>query len=130
MSQFDGTNQRRFKRVEFPGARPIRLFAYEPSPSSAPSSFVYADVIDISLGGMCLALEANQVFGVSERVVLDFRDHQLDAASPLAEPVTACIRWVDQSPPLFVIGVQFDSCITVIPDLMTERRHARRFPPG
>ena len=130
MSQFDGIDRRRFKRVEFPGARPIRLYAPESSQHSDLRGWVYADVINISLGGMCLALEANHVFEVNESVLLDFCDHQLDAASPLAEPVMARIRWVDQSPPLLAIGVQFDSCIKAIPDLMSERRHSRRRPPG
>ena len=129
VSQRDGTNQREFERIVLPGTRPIRL--YSPQPEQAEGNpWVYADIIDISVGGMCLALEANRVLAVDDRLILDFRDHQPSAASPLAEPVSARIRWVDQSPLLLTVGVQFNAPIDAIPDLMTERRTARRFPAG
>ena len=129
VSQRDGTNQREFERIVLPGTRPIRL--YFPQPEQAEGNpWVYADIIDISVGGMCLALEANRVLAVDDRLVLDFRDHQPSAESPLAAPVNARIRWVDQSPLLLTVGVQFDAPIDAIPDLMTERRTARRFPAG
>ena len=84
-----------------------------------------ADILDISLGGLCLLVmhdTAALPLGEDARVQLDLRAQPgFGRAS-----VTGSIRWFVESGFVLSLGVSFDQPFTEFPELLPCRRAARR----
>ena len=96
-----------------------------PSPGcEARTQWFYADILDISLGGLCLLITENHDLQVGQRLLVDFKVHR---ATDLHR-VAAMVRWFVRSGTVTTMGVGFSEALPLLPQLLPERRTRLRDP--
>ncbi|MEX0589150.1 MAG: PilZ domain-containing protein [Cyanobium sp.] len=115
--------QRRHERQVAPPCRPVpvQLLLQNGSPQT---EWFYADILDISLGGLCLLITENHTFDVGHSLLVDFKAHR----GGDLHRVPGLVRWFVRSGSVTTMGVGFDEPLTEIPQLLPERRTRLRNP--
>jgi hypothetical protein len=115
--------QRRYERTVAPPCRPvpIQLLSSESEPRT---EWFYADILDISLGGLCLLITENHDLQVGQKLLVDFKVHR---ASDLHR-VAGLVRWFVRSGTVTTMGVGFSEPLPLLPQLLPERRNRLRDP--
>jgi hypothetical protein len=115
--------ERRFERLVVPPCRPLPIQLL--SPDGEPrTEWFYADILDISLGGLCLLITENHEFQVGQRLLVDFKVHRandLDRADGM-------VRWFVRSGTVTTLGLGFSEALSQLPQLLPERRNSLRDP--
>jgi len=106
-----GLNSRRHPREQAPPCRPIKVR------HSLTVGFT-ADILDISLGGLCLLITDGQELNVGQALELDFGGHRMPEPMQHRGPVQARLRWYVRSGPVTTLGVGFDSPLPELPELL------------
>jgi len=122
-AEWSGPNQRKLERFAVQGTRPIALRPLGPGGLPA-GPWVLADILDISLGGLCLLVSGLQELGRGQPLELDLRCHP-DFGVPRLE---VDVRWCISSESFTTLGIAFPVPLSVLPELELERRHERRDP--
>ncbi len=107
----DGHDTRRHPRELPPPCRPIRV-------QLASNAWFSADILDISLGGLCLLITDPQDLCVDQPVTLDFAAHRLPDGLLNSGPVQARLRWFVRSGPVTTMGVGFFIPLPELPELL------------
>ena len=122
-SDWSGPDARKLERFPVQGTRPIAMRPL--GPDGAPiAPWVLADILDISLGGLCLLVSGPLVLERGQHLQLDLRSHP--DFGVLRFEVEA--RWWMSSESFSTIGVAFPVQLRTIPELELERRGVRRDP--
>lgn len=118
-----GRDLRRLERFPVAGSRPIAL---RPLDAQAQPSgpWVLADILDISLGGLCLLLNGSLELRAGQLLQLDLRSHP---NFPWVR-VDVEARWWISSESFSTLGLAFPYQLESIPRLELERRGRRRDP--
>ncbi|MCP9776558.1 PilZ domain-containing protein [Cyanobium sp. Tous-M-B4] len=115
--------QRRFERLVAPPCRPVPIQLL--SPDGEPrTEWFYADILDISLGGLCLLITENHELQVGQRLLVDFKVHR---ATDLHR-VAGLVRWFVRSGTVTTMGLGFSEPLSLLPQLLPERRNRLRDP--
>jgi hypothetical protein len=115
--------QRRFERSVAPPCRPVPIQLL--SPDGEPrTEWFYADILDISLGGLCLLITENHELQVGQRLLVDFKVHR---AADLHR-VAGVVRWFVRSGTVTTMGLGFSEALPQLPQLLPERRNRLRDP--
>ena len=118
-----GDCQRRYERLVAPPCPPVLIQL--PSPGGeAPIEWFYADILDISLGGLCLLITEKHDLQVGQRLLVDFKVH---LATDLHR-VAGFVRWFVRSGTFTTMGVGFSKPLPQLPQLLPERRNRLRDP--
>ncbi|MFZ9534902.1 MAG: PilZ domain-containing protein [Vulcanococcus sp.] len=105
--------RRRDQRISVGSVLPVRLRLL---PAGAPPGpWMTADILDISLGGLALLLDAAQPLRQGSSSQLDFSNHPGFPGSPLA----AELRWREPMGELQLVGVQLEQPLASLPALVT-----------
>ncbi|MCX5939645.1 MAG: PilZ domain-containing protein [Cyanobium sp. LacPavin_0818_WC50_MAG_67_9] len=114
---------RRHERLVAPPCRPvpIQLLLQDGSPRT---EWFYADILDISLGGLCLLITESHTTEVGQSVLVDFKAHR----SSDLHRVPGLVRWFVRSGSVTTIGLGFAEPLRDLPELLPERRHRLRNP--
>ena len=114
---------RRFERLVAPPCRPVPIQLL--SPDGEPrTEWFYADILDISLGGLCLLISENHDLQVGQKLLVDFKVHR---ATDLHR-VEGLVRWFVRSGIFATMGVGFSKPLPLLPQLLPERRNRLRDP--
>ena len=115
--------QRRFERLVAPPCRPVPIQLL--SPDGEPrTEWFYADIIDISLGGLCLLITENHEIQVGQGLLVDFKVHRANDLHRVA----GMVRWFVRSGTVTTMGVGFSEVLPLLPQLLPERRTRLRDP--
>ena len=114
---------RRHERLVAPPCRPvpIQLLHQDGSPRT---EWFYADILDLSLGGLCLLIAESHAIEVGHRVMVDFKAHR----SSDLHRVPGLVRWFVRSSIVTTMGLGFAEPLRDIPELLPERRTRLRNP--
>jgi hypothetical protein len=114
---------RRHERLVAPPCRPvpIQLLQQDGSPRS---EWFYADILDISLGGLCLLITESHPLEVGHGVLVDFKAHR----SSDLHRVPGLVRWFVRSGSVTTMGLGFADPLHDLPELLPERRTRLRNP--
>ncbi len=77
-----------------------------------------ADILDISLGGLCLLITDHQDLCVDQLLTLDFSAHRRPDGIQYPGPVQARLRWFVRSGPVTTMGVGFVIPLQELPELL------------
>jgi hypothetical protein len=102
---------RRFPRQQPPLCRPLKALL----PAAGCFS---ADILDISLGGVCLLITHNQELRIGQAVTIDFCAHRLPEVLQCRGLVQARLRWYVRSRSVTTMGVGFDAPLPEMPELL------------
>jgi hypothetical protein len=102
---------RRHRREQAPPCRPLKVML----PAAGCFS---ADILDISLGGVCLLITQNQELRIGQPVTLDFSAHRLPEVLQSRGLVEARLRWYVRSGPVTTMGVGFAVPLKELPELL------------
>lgn len=102
---------RRFPRQHPPLCRPLKALL------PAAGCFC-ADILDISLGGVCLLITHNQELRIGLAMTLDFSAHRLPEVLQSRGMVQARLRWYVRSRTVTTMGVGFDAPLQELPGLL------------
>ncbi|MEB3265123.1 MAG: PilZ domain-containing protein [Cyanobacteriota bacterium] len=107
-------SRRRFTRLQVPAGPAIGLCGLAADGAWAPCAMP-ADILDISLGGLCLLIHDRQAFQPGDRLLLLVDSQPGFGVGQL----TGSIRWMRCSglAGVCVTGVAFDRPLTVLPRL-------------
>ncbi|KEF42042.1 MAG: hypothetical protein ER33_07940 [Cyanobium sp. CACIAM 14] len=83
-----------------------------------------SDILDVSVGGMCLLAADHQTPELGEWLLLDLRAHPGFGQIRLE----AKLRWFVRAHFALTFGVAFASPLAAVPELAVERRSLRRDP--
>ena len=115
--------QRRHERLVAPPCRPVPIQLLQPD--GAPrTEWFYADILDISLGGLCLLITESHTIEVGQSVLVDFKAHR---TSDLHR-VPGLVRWFVRSGTVTTMGLGFADPLRDLPELLPERRTRLRNP--
>lgn len=118
-----GDCQRRYERLVAPPCPPVLIQL--PSPGGeAPIEWFYADILDISLGGLCLLITEKHDLQVGQTLLVDFKVH---LATDLHR-VAGFVRWFVRSGTFTTMGVGFSKPLPQLPQLLPELRNRLRDP--
>jgi hypothetical protein len=92
------------------------------------SNWFCADILDISLGGLCLLIANSHEMEVGAAITVDFKAHQLPASFAGGTCLAATLRWFVHSGFVTTMGVGFSQPMLELPVLLSERRHKSRDP--
>ncbi len=121
LSPDDG--QRRHERLVALPCPPVLIQL--PSPGGeARAEWFYADILDISLGGLCLLITGNHDLQVGQALVVDFNVHR----TADLHQVEGFVRWFVSSGTFTTMGMGFSEPLPQLPQLLPERRHSPRDP--
>ena len=120
---WNGREHRRLERYPVAGSRPIALRPLDPDGQPA-GSWMLADILDISLGGLCLLITGSLELQPGQMLELDLRSHP---NFPWVR-VTVQTRWWISADSFSTLGLSFEPQLTTIPRLAMERRGQRRDP--
>jgi len=114
---------RSHERLVAPPCRPvpIQLLQLDGSPRT---EWFYADILDISQGGLCLLITESHAIAVGHGVMVDFKAH----LSGDLHPVPGLVRWFVRSGIFATMGVGFSKPLPLLPQLLPERRTSLRDP--
>ena len=102
---------RRHPRELAPPCHPIKV-------QISPGTCFSADILDISLGGLCLLITDHQELSVDQLFTLDFAARRLPEAFEQRGPVQARLRWYVRSGPVTTMGVGFVVPLPELPELL------------
>ncbi len=102
---------RRFPRQEASLCRPLKVLL----PAAGCFS---ADILDISLGGVCLLITHSQELRIGQAVTLDFSAHRLPEVLQSRSLVEARLRWFVRSGSVTTMGVGFAAPLPELPELL------------
>lgn len=120
--------RRRHPRLVAPPCRPITVRCLVGGEAD-PQPWLYADILDISLGGLCLLITAELALELGQRFSVDFRAHRLpDAGERSHSCLTASLRWFVHSGYVSTLGLGFEQPLAALPELLPERRQRLRDP--
>ena len=122
-SDWSGPDARKLERFPVQGTRPIAMRLLGPDGTPA-APWVLADILDISLGGLCLLVSGPLVLERGQHLQLDLRSHP--DFGVLRLEVEA--RWWMSSESFSTLGIAFPAQLRAIPELDLERRRDRRDP--
>ena len=116
-------SQRRHERHVAPPCRPvpIQLLLQDDAPRT---DWFYADILDISVGGLCLLITESHHLAVGHKLLVDFKVHRATDQ----HRVPGLVRWFVRSGSVTTMGVGFEEPLAQIPDLLPERRNRLRNP--
>ena len=116
-------SRREHQRNSVVACRPIGLQLIDPA-GPAASPWFQADILDVSLGGLCLLLmeDVPLELAPSMRLCLDVRPHPSFGTDVL--PVE--LRWFVRSGLIVSLGVGFLEPLQELPELLVCRRSQRR----
>lgn len=115
--------QRRHERLVAPPCPPVLIQL--PSPGGeARTEWFYADILDISLGGLCLLITGNHDLQVGQTLLVDFNVHRTTDLHRVA----GFVRWFVRSGTFNTMGVGFSEPLPQLPQLLPERRSSPRDP--
>ena len=120
---WDGPNKRRMRRFQVAGSRPVFLRSAEAG-DEGEGQWLVADILDMSLGGLCLLIADSLDLKPEQRVELDLRPHP---QFPWLR-VTVEVRWWINAGSFTTLGVVVPAPLETIPRLEQERRGSRRDP--
>lgn len=121
-------SSRRHLRLVAPPCRPITVRCLVGGEAD-PQPWLYADILDISLGGLCLLITAELSLELGQRFSVDFRAHRLAEADQRPHScLTASLRWFVHAGYVTTLGLGFEQPLTALPDLLPERRQRLRDP--
>ena len=114
---------RRYERLVAPPCPPVLIQL--PSPGGeARTEWFYADILDISLGGLCLLISGNHDLQVGQTLQVDFNVHRTTDLHRVA----GFVRWFVRSGTFTTMGVGFCEPLPQLPQLLPERRNSPREP--
>lgn len=116
---------RYYPRLVAPPCRPVMVRIES---QSEPSSWFCADILDISLGGLCLLIAKSHEMEVGDAITVDFKAHQLPASFGGDTCLAATLRWFVHSGFVTTMGIGFTQPMQELPVLLSERRHQSRDP--
>ncbi len=123
-----GACRRRHPRLVAPPCRPITVRCLDGGEAD-PQPWLYADILDISLGGLCLLITAELALELGQPFIVDFRAHRLPDAHERPDCcLQATLRWFVHSGYVSTLGLGFDHQLLALPDLLPERRQRLRDP--
>ena len=122
-SDWNGPESRKLERFPVQGTRPIAMRPLRPDGCPA-GPWMLADILDISLGGLCLLLSGPLELERGQHLQLDLRSHP--DFGVLRLEVEA--RWWMSSEIFSTLGIAFPVQLPAIPELELERRRERRDP--
>ena len=114
---------RRYERLVAPPCRPVPIQLLQPD-GSPRSEWFYADILDLSLGGLCLLITESHAIEVGHGVLVDFKVHR----SSDLHPVPGLVRWFVRSGSVTTMGLGFAEPFRDLPELLPERRTRLRNP--
>ena len=115
--------QRRYERLVAPPCPPVLIQL--PSPGAeARTQWFYADILDISLGGLCLFITGNHDLQVGQALLVDFHVHR----TADLHQVAGFVRWFVRSSTFITMGIGFSEPLPQLPQLLPERRNSHRDP--
>jgi hypothetical protein len=117
--------KRQHPRLVAPPCRPVTLRIEGPA---QPSRWFYADILDISYGGLCVLITDSQDLEVGEMLTVDFKAHRLPASFGSETRIPATLRWFVRSGHVTTMGVGFGQPLSELPELLPERRNRLRDP--
>jgi hypothetical protein len=115
--------QRRHERLVAPPCRPVPIQLLQPD-GSPRTEWFYADILDISLGGLCLLITESHTLEVGHGVLVDFKAHR----SSDLHRVPGLVRWFVRSGSVTTMGLGFADPLRDLPELLPERRTRLRNP--
>ena len=121
-------NQRRYERLEAPPCRPLTARLEGETPDAPPSQWFSADILDISLGGVCVLITGTPDMHLGQRMTLDFKAHRLPESLQPQTLIAARLRWFMQSGFVSTLGISFETPLPELPELLAERRQQGRDP--
>jgi hypothetical protein len=98
------------------------------TPDEPASQWFSADILDISLGGVCVLITGTPDMQLGQRVTLDFKAHRLPESLQPQTLIAARLRWFVRSGLVSTLGISFDMPLPELPELLAERRLQRRDP--
>lgn len=116
-------DKRRLRRYQVAGSRPV-LFRPVIPQSQDELPWLVADILDISLGGLCLLLSGSLELSADQCVELDLQAHPQFPWTRL----TVEVRWWISAGTFTTLGIVFPAPLASIPRLEQERRGVRRDP--
>jgi hypothetical protein len=117
---------RRHPRLVAPPCRPITLCHVD---GGAESGWLYADILDISLGGLCVLVTVPMELEAGQQFRLDFRAHRLPPAeAQVGSCLSATLRWYVHAGYVTTLGFGFEQPLSALPELLPERRQRLRDP--
>lgn len=122
-SEWNGPEARKLERFPVQGTRPIAMRPLGPDGQPA-GPWVLVDILDISLGGLCLLVSGPLELERGQHLQLDLRSHP-DFRALRLEVVA---RWWMSSDSFSTLGISFPYQLSTIPELDLERRRDRRDP--
>lgn len=114
------------QRMTAPGARPLWLRLTKEHSNAASGSPIYADIIDICKGGLCLMLDSTAGLRPGAEIEVDFSLHQPCDGSVFQRPWKAVLCWIAECESIITLGLSFTSPLPELPVLLTERRGCNR----
>ena len=121
--QWLGHEQRRLERFPVQASRPIALRLLDEH-LEIQGNWVLADILDISLGGLCLMLSGSLKLQAGQTVQLDLHAHPDFGDVRL----NGQVRWCRSAAGFTTVGVAFPTPLTRLPRLELERRSKQRDP--
>ena len=115
--------QRRYERLVALPCPPVLIQL--PSPGAeARTQWFYADILDISLGGLCLFITGNHDLQVGQALLVDFHVHR----TADLHQVAGFVRWFVRSSTFITMGIGFSEPLPQLPQLLPERCNSPRDP--
>jgi hypothetical protein len=109
--------QRRYERLVALPCPPVLIQL--PSPGGeARTEWFYADILDISRGGLCLLITGNHALQVGQALLVDFNVHR----TADLHQVAGFVRWFLSSGTFTTMGMGFSEPLPQLPQLLPERR--------
>jgi hypothetical protein len=127
-SSSGSAEQRHYERHEAPPCRPLTARLEADTPDEQPSPWFSADILDISLGGLCVLITGTPEMRLGQKMTLDFKAHRLPESLQAQTLIPARLRWFVRSGLVSTLGISFDTPLTELPELLAERRQQRRDP--
>jgi hypothetical protein len=118
-----GPECRLLERFPVQGTRPIALRRLDRA-GRFNGEWMLADILDISLGGLCLLVSGALDLQRGEHLLLDLRAHPGFGVLRLEVDV----RWSSIADSFTTLGIAFPEQLNAIPALELERRQMRRMP--
>ena len=116
-------SQRRHERLVAPPCRPVPIQLLK-SDGALPTDWFYADILDISLGGLCLLITEGHPVEVGQQLLVDFKAHRISDL----HRVPGLVRWFVRSGSVTTMGIGFADPLLDLPQLLPERRNRLRNP--
>lgn len=121
----DEESQRRHERLVAPPCRPVPI-QLQQQDGSPLTDWFFADILDISLGGLCLLITENHALETGHGVLVHFKS----IPNSNQHRVQSLLRWFVRSGGVTTMGLGFVEPLKELPELelLPERRRKPRLP--